>query len=98
MNEIKPTSHFQGEIIQKGHRPYWKRAHHDWRFWVALFLMMAASKPVASGTNTSSIKIEGYLLCSQDPNIMTLIHDQQSYPAIREIQGNIPKTIVKILK
>ena len=18
--------------------PYWKRAHHDWRFWVGLFL------------------------------------------------------------
>ena len=24
------------------HRPYWKRAHHDWRFWVALVLMLAA--------------------------------------------------------
>ena len=23
-------------------RPYWKRAHHDWRFWVAAFLMFAA--------------------------------------------------------
>jgi hypothetical protein len=23
-------------------RPYWKRAHHDWRFWVAVFLMFAA--------------------------------------------------------
>ena len=22
--------------------PYWKRAHHDWRFWAALFLMIAA--------------------------------------------------------
>jgi len=22
-----------------GHRPYWKRAHHDWRFWVVMVLM-----------------------------------------------------------
>jgi hypothetical protein len=22
------------------HRPYWKRAHHDWRFWVAVCLML----------------------------------------------------------
>ena len=28
--------------IQNDHRPYWKRAHHDLRFWVALFLMIAA--------------------------------------------------------
>ncbi len=25
-----------------GHRPYWKRAHHDWRFWVGVFFMSAA--------------------------------------------------------
>jgi hypothetical protein len=24
------------------HRPYWKRAHHDWRFWVAFGLMLMA--------------------------------------------------------
>ena len=23
-------------------RPYWRRAHHDWRFWVAMVLMSAA--------------------------------------------------------
>ncbi len=22
--------------------PYWKRAHHDWRFWVGLCFMFAA--------------------------------------------------------
>ena len=22
--------------------PYWKRAHHDWKFWVAILLMLAA--------------------------------------------------------
>jgi hypothetical protein len=25
-----------------GKRPYWKRAHHDWRAWVVVFLMLAA--------------------------------------------------------
>jgi len=25
-----------------GHIPYWKRAHHDWRFWVGLGFMFAA--------------------------------------------------------
>jgi hypothetical protein len=23
-------------------RPYWKRAHHDWRFWIGMFLMLSA--------------------------------------------------------
>ncbi|MEO8049505.1 MAG: hypothetical protein ABI833_03745 [Acidobacteriota bacterium] len=22
--------------------PYWKRAHHDWRFWIGLVLMLVA--------------------------------------------------------
>jgi hypothetical protein len=26
----------------QGQRPYWRRAHHDWKFWVALALMLAA--------------------------------------------------------
>jgi hypothetical protein len=24
------------------HGPYWKRAHHDWRFWLVVFLMLVA--------------------------------------------------------
>ena len=28
--------------VHPDHRPYWKRAHHDWRFWVALLFMLAA--------------------------------------------------------
>jgi hypothetical protein len=24
------------------HRPYWKHAHHDWRLWVAVSLMLIA--------------------------------------------------------
>jgi formate hydrogenlyase subunit 3/multisubunit Na+/H+ antiporter MnhD subunit len=23
-------------------RPYWRRAHHDWKFWFAMFMMFAA--------------------------------------------------------
>jgi hypothetical protein len=33
------------EELERGrheHRPYWKRAHHDWRFWVALVLMLGS--------------------------------------------------------
>ena len=28
--------------VHHDHRPYWKRAHHDWRVWVGLFFMLAA--------------------------------------------------------
>ena len=30
--------------INKGKEriPYWKRAHHDWKFWIAILLMLAA--------------------------------------------------------
>jgi hypothetical protein len=24
----------------KGGIPYWKRAHHDWKFWIAVLLML----------------------------------------------------------
>jgi len=33
MNDIKQSHR---------HRPYWKRAHTDWRFWIGVFLMFAA--------------------------------------------------------
>ena len=46
MNESKQNHHTHGEsendTMQKMHRPYWKRAHHDWRVWVGLFFMLAA--------------------------------------------------------
>jgi hypothetical protein len=32
----------QRERIHHGQRPYWKRAHRDWRIWVGLFFMLAA--------------------------------------------------------
>ncbi|MGA2725165.1 MAG: hypothetical protein ABSG79_22475 [Bryobacteraceae bacterium] len=28
--------------VHHDHRPYWKRAHHDWRVWVGLFFMLGA--------------------------------------------------------
>jgi len=40
------------------HRPYWKRAHHDWRFWVGLFLMLTAIF-VYVGTNDLSMVPSG---------------------------------------
>ena len=33
---------FNSDAVHPIHRPYWKRAHHDWRFWTALVLMLAA--------------------------------------------------------
>ena len=46
MHETKHSHHRHGgpdgDSVHQGHRPYWKRAHHDWKFWVALFLMLAA--------------------------------------------------------
>jgi len=36
------------------HLPYWKRAHHDWRFWVGLALMLVAISFYV-GTNDLSI-------------------------------------------
>ena len=46
MSENKRSHRPPGEQdhnhVHQGHRPYWKRAHHDWKFWIALFLMLAA--------------------------------------------------------
>ena len=39
-------------------RPYWTRAHHDWRFWVGLFLMLTAIF-VYVGTNDLSMVPSG---------------------------------------
>ena len=45
MSEAKHTHQTRGpgsDRVHPGPGPYWKRAHHDWRFWVALILMFAA--------------------------------------------------------
>jgi hypothetical protein len=28
--------------VPQGHRPYWKNAHRDWRFWIAVFFIFGA--------------------------------------------------------
>jgi hypothetical protein len=45
MSESKHPHH--GEGIPDGQhipqdRPYWQRAHHDWRFWLGMSLFVAA--------------------------------------------------------
>ena len=46
MTYIKQTHDSQevpdSGIVQQSNSPYWKRAHKDWRFWIALLLMIAA--------------------------------------------------------
>jgi hypothetical protein len=45
MDENKHSHGNEGperESVPHSHVPYWKRAHHDWRFWVGLVLMFAA--------------------------------------------------------
>jgi hypothetical protein len=37
-----PQVAVDGEHIHHRPGPYWKRAHHDWRFWIAMFLMVVA--------------------------------------------------------
>ena len=45
MNNSTPSHHVCGgaenNIDQQGHSPYWKRAHRDWRIWIAVLLMIA---------------------------------------------------------
>ena len=46
MSENKRSHRHHGEHDHnsdyQAQRPYWRRAHHDWKFWVALSLMLAA--------------------------------------------------------
>jgi hypothetical protein len=43
MNDSTHQGHGSGHnSFHESQRPYWKRAHHDWRFWVAVSLMLAA--------------------------------------------------------
>jgi hypothetical protein len=41
MNESKPTGH-SPDNVHRSHRPYWKRAHRDWRIWIGVIVMLAA--------------------------------------------------------
>ncbi len=46
MSEIMHSHHGnQGpdrDNVPHNPHPYWKRAHHDWRFWLGMSLMLAA--------------------------------------------------------
>lgn len=46
MKELKHSNHGnEGSShlhVHHDQRPYWRRAHHDWRFWVGLVLMLTA--------------------------------------------------------
>jgi hypothetical protein len=39
--ESKPNDH-SPDNVHHSHRPYWKRAHRDWRIWVGVIVMLAA--------------------------------------------------------
>jgi uncharacterized membrane protein len=41
-----------------GHTPYWRRAHHDWKFWFGLFVMLVAIG-IYVGTNDLSMVPSG---------------------------------------
>lgn len=48
MSKVKHRHHRHGAPDSDGvhygfHRPYWKHAHHDWRLWVAVTLMLIAA-------------------------------------------------------
>jgi len=45
MSEGKSTPGNEGLVRDRTrHRdgPYWRRAHHDWRFWIGMVLMLTA--------------------------------------------------------
>jgi hypothetical protein len=41
MNETKSSGH-SPDNVHRSHRPYWKRAHRDWRIWIGVIVMLAA--------------------------------------------------------
>jgi hypothetical protein len=56
MNEIKHEHGHNRATDRHGdhpRRPYWRRAHHDWKFWVALLLMLVAILAFVISNNLS---------------------------------------------
>ena len=37
-----PEGKSEPQSVPLSNVPYWQRAHHDWRFWLAFVLMLAA--------------------------------------------------------
>ncbi len=58
MNESKKSHHVYGgteiALAQQTHSPYWKRAHRDWRIWVAVSLMIAGMVVYVASEDLSS--------------------------------------------
>jgi hypothetical protein len=42
MSNIKHHRQPGSDSAPQGQVSYWRRAHHDWRFWVGLILMLGA--------------------------------------------------------
>jgi len=57
MNEIDQEHPHTNYKTDEGHHgvPYWKRAHHDWKFWFAIVLMLIAMA-VYLRTNDLSVR------------------------------------------
>jgi hypothetical protein len=53
MNNIEHLPHLHHS--HHDHRPYWRRAHHDWRFWFGVIAMFVAIA-VYVGTNDLSMR------------------------------------------
>jgi hypothetical protein len=54
VSESKQRHHLRPEAASA--LPYWKRAHHDWRFWVALFLMFLAMAVYVLSDNLAFVR------------------------------------------
>ena len=44
------------QSIGERHDPYWKRAHHDWKFWFALLITFAAIGMYVMSDNLALVK------------------------------------------
>ena len=55
MSKIKTPEHIPDPDNNQPHIPYWRRAHHDWKFWLAIVLMLIAMM-VYIGTLDLSIR------------------------------------------
>jgi ABC-type Zn2+ transport system substrate-binding protein/surface adhesin len=62
LNEVKNRHHrHEGPDHDRVHhddRPYWKHAHHDWRFWFGLIAILVAIG-IYVGTNDLSMVPSG---------------------------------------
>jgi hypothetical protein len=41
--------------MDRDKRSYWRRAHHDWKFWVGMFLMLSALAIYVMSDNLSRL-------------------------------------------